>query len=391
MARNRGGGSIVQLEKDRPRGKCRKWRLVLSLGRDPLTGRYPQKSRTYHGTYSGAKAALREFQDELDGGGAVRKSGVTLDEWGEEFCEAREASGGFAPQTVDADRSHFSQVSHLLGKTRVQDLTAEAIEAAYRELRAGNSKSGKGLSGTTLSKVHATLKMALDAAVARGLIAENPCAGVQAPRKDTRERRAMPEAALRNLVAALDPADGRQCAILLEITLGLRRGEACGLSWSDVDLGAGTVEVRHSLDVHGNLKGPKTESGVRVLPVPPAAEEALRRRRERLEADFGGAGADGRLGPDDAVCTGMLGERIPVTTLSHWWRRNREALGAGGWTMHELRHTFLSIAASRGVHPSVMQKLAGHKSPVVTLRIYTHVNMAEKRAAMEAMQGAFSA
>ena len=54
-----------------------------------------------------------------------------------------------------------------------------------------------------------------------------------------------------------------------------------------------------------------------------------------------------------------------------------------------LRHTFLSLAAEQGVHPSVMQKLAGHSSPEITMKIYTHVNVEAKKAAMEAMQNAY--
>ena len=55
-----------------------------------------------------------------------------------------------------------------------------------------------------------------------------------------------------------------------------------------------------------------------------------------------------------------------------------------------MRHTFLTLAAEKGVHPSVMQKLAGHKNPNITLGIYTHVNMEEKRAAMNALQEVFA-
>ena len=60
-----------------------------------------------------------------------------------------------------------------------------------------------------------------------------------------------------------------------------------------------------------------------------------------------------------------------------------------GWTLHELRHSFLSLAAASGVHPAVMQQLAGHSSAQTTMDIYTHVNMDSKRAAVMAMQDAF--
>ncbi|MEG1751301.1 MAG: tyrosine-type recombinase/integrase, partial [Raoultibacter sp.] len=50
-------------------------------------------------------------------------------------------------------------------------------------------------------------------------------------------------------------------------------------------------------------------------------------------------------------------------------------------TIHELRHTYLSMMAMAGVHPKVMQELAGHASSQTTMDIYSHVNMSAKKAA----------
>lgn len=62
--------------------------------------------------------------------------------------------------------------------------------------------------------------------------------------------------------------------------------------------------------------------------------------------------------------------------------------------IYDLRHTFLTLPAAQGVHPSgvhpsVMMRLAGHKSPDITMKICTHVNMEFKRKAMDAMQAAY--
>ena len=93
--------------------------------------------------------------------------------------------------------------------------------------------------------------------------------------------------------------------------------------------------------------------------------------------------------PDRPLLTAASGRRLSTNSLSVWWARHRERLGVGNLTLHELRHTFLSVAAGRGVHPSAMQKLAGHRDPSITLRIYTHVNMETQRAAMDAIAGAY--
>lgn len=54
-------------------------------------------------------------------------------------------------------------------------------------------------------------------------------------------------------------------------------------------------------------------------------------------------------------------------------------------TIHELRHTYLTMLAESGVHPTVMQELAGHSSSEITLEIYTHVQMGQKIAAVEGL------
>lgn len=60
-----------------------------------------------------------------------------------------------------------------------------------------------------------------------------------------------------------------------------------------------------------------------------------------------------------------------------------------GWTLYELRHTYLTILAVNGVKPKVMQELAAHARMATTLEIYTHVNMDAKREAMRAVSDVF--
>ena len=57
-----------------------------------------------------------------------------------------------------------------------------------------------------------------------------------------------------------------------------------------------------------------------------------------------------------------------------------------GWCLHELRHSYLTMLAMEGVHPKVMQELAGHSSSKTTMDIYTHVNMSQKCCAADAIE-----
>lgn len=68
---------------------------------------------------------------------------------------------------------------------------------------------------------------------------------------------------------------------------------------------------------------------------------------------------------------------------------DRGRYGLEGWSFHELRHTYLTLLAMSGVHPKVMQELAGHYSSQITMDIYTHVNMEAKREAVAAVSKVF--
>jgi len=404
MAKTRGKGSIIQLDKGpdgkKQKSKCRKWRLVVSLGKDPRTGKYPQKARAFHGTYTEAQKALREFIEEIEHGKVVKKSAWTYNEYAQHYAEQREKAGELTPKALKSMKSDLAGLGFLIGHLKLQEITSECLESAYRDLRNGDSRSGRKLTGTTVVAYHKAASRMMDCARKDGYISVNPFDDATPPRTDTKEKASMNADEYNGLITKLDTKDGMQCAVLLCATLGLRRGEACGLSWGDVDFDDGTVFIQHSYDEFGNLKAPKTESGMRILPMPEFLADALKARKAHVLADLGGESEgttvkheDGTVDfkPGVPVCTDEFGDRIAPQPLSSWWTYRRKKFGADGISLHQLRHTFLSLAAEQGIHPSVMQKLAGHASPNITMKIYTHVNVEAKKSAIDAMEKAYMA
>lgn len=397
MAGKTGKGTIIQKEKDKPKSKCRTWKLQVSLGKDPKTGKYPLKSRAFHGTWTEAKAALREFVDEIESGTVVKRSDWRFDDYIDHFIELRRMVGDMTPASLDSTKKRLISISHLIGHLKLQEITPNVLNSAYIDLRNGNSVSGKKLKGTTVNSIHKSVSAMFSQAVKEGIVADNPCRKADAPKKDTQERKPLTSEQVHKLLDKLDPTDPMEIAVILCTTLGLRRGEACGLSWGDVDFIGNTVNVRHSYDRFGNLKPPKSAAGARILPMPSFTADALHKRQAAQLAKYGEGPnefvAKTKEGPvmkpTTAVVTGEQEKRLNPDSFSKWWRANRARLGVPTTTPHELRHSFLTIAAQQGVHPSVMQKLAGHNNPKITLDIYTHVNMDQQREAMAAMQSVF--
>ena len=374
----RGAGCIVQLEKGKPKSRCRRWQLRISCGKDFATGKYVCRTRRVAGTYTEAAGLLRAFIAEVEGCPAARDR-ASFSEECERFCAARKASGSFSASRIRNVETCLRAACMHLGGVVFSDVTPEMVDAMVAAMRAGQTMSGKPASGSYAKAVVKQVGLVYKQAMREGRVAANPCEAAIMPRDDAEPRRAMADVELSAFVARLDPADEHGQAWLLAAGMGLRRGEICGLSWGDVDLGGRVLHVRHGCERGGALKATKTAAGRRVLPLSRQMAEALAAHRAAQEA------CGLACGPSSPVVVNRRGTRVSPDLLEKWWRRDRGKLGAGAYCLHELRHSYLTALARAGVHPRVMQELAGHASSRITMDIYTHVDMAGKREAAEVL------
>ncbi len=381
-----GEGTIVQLEKDRPKGKCRKWQLRVSCGKDPRTGKYRTRTRRFCGTYTQANSALREFISEIEDDQAQSRTGTTLNDVAADFLARREAAGGITTATLESYRSTLKGACAHLGYAEVSAIGPRDIEDMYAAMRRGETLSGRPASGSSLNSAHRVLKLVFSGLVDDGTLVSNPFMKMPAPSREAKEKRALTPERMRALIGELDCEGELECAYFLAVSLGLRRGEVCGLSWGDVDFVQGIVSISHSYDRFKNFKAPKTKAGRRRLPMPPFVADALLRHREAQAARLADLRPPARQTDDTAVIAGPDGARMNPNRLSYHWEKDSKALGLEGWCLHELRHSYLSMLAAQGVHPKVMQELAGHSNSKTTMDIYTHVNMDLKRGAADLVQ-----
>lgn len=170
----------------------------------------------------------------------------------------------------------------------------------------------------------------------------------------------------------------------LLLARGLRRGEVCGLRWSDVDLDAGTLRVvrtRVVVDDKAVDSAPKTRAGVRPIPLDAHLVKLLRAHKARQATEKLAAGEAyedaGHLVADE------LGHPIHPDTLSAWLDDKIADAGLRRIRLHDLRHTAASLMLADGVPVKVVAEILGHSSPTITLSIYAHVlpGMAEEAGA----------
>ena len=350
------GSTIQQLDRTRtngkplPRAECRNWRLW-------ATTEHGRKSRRFHGTYTQACDALQAFVDGLSG---QVPNAETFGAYAESWRLWREKSGDVSPNTIAKDARNVVALRRTaLDTARMDAISPADIRDALLWLKE-NPARGKTLSGTTMRSIYVALNTIMQRAVDDGVISANPCEKVNPPRTDTREKDALSPQELSALLDALDtlPCDAHVCAIYLMACLGLRRGEALALL--DADIKGGMAHVHLAVkEANGAVDVPKSGAGVRTLPMP---KRLIRKVNEWRE-----------LRPDaPTLCCAANGAVMRPQNLYKWWVAHRAELGCDGVTLHQLRHSNLSIMA-RHMSPFDLQRWAGWSS-IEPAKVYIHAD-----------------
>lgn len=144
-------------------------------------------------------------------------------------------------------------IKPVIGEKRVAFLTTAQIQKFYNYLRKnGRIKNrelfGEGLSEGTVGRIHCMLHEALGEAVSEHLIFKNPTDGTTLP-KQVKKMKVLTDEQLTEFMKAAE-ADEHWCDFFYtELTMGLRRGEICGLKWSDFDEAEGKLNISRSVDL----------------------------------------------------------------------------------------------------------------------------------------------
>jgi integrase len=207
------------------------------------------------------------------------------------------------------------------------------------------------------------------------LVQRNVSDLVQKPRRRRTKRITLTESQVQTFLRAIK-GNRLEALYVLALSTGLREGELLGLSWSDVDLERGILQITLSLQesdgpVRRVLDEPKTVHSRRRISLSKTAIEALRRHRERQELERSLELWDTSY---DLVFPNTLGRPLHP---SHLLRRQflpllRKA-GLPALRFHDLRHTAATLLLRRGVNPKIVNEMLGHANISITLDIYSHV------------------
>lgn len=170
---------------------------------------------------------------------------------------------------------------------------------------------------------------------------------------------------------------------LLMLSLGLRRGEVCGLRWSDIDFERKQINIRNQRQYIPG-KGcidmpPKSDSGIRSLPLMPIIEDALAPLYAVHEAES----LIGSASP--YVFKGNSAGGLNPSSVDHALKRECNNLSIRRVTVHGLRHTFATSSVTAGANIRVLSDMLGHASITTTAHVYAHVDMSPKQDLADAV------
>ena len=361
----------------RGKNSCRVEFQVLNTA----TGEITRERKTYHVkglTKAERGRCIREFRAELESGLRRDAQTLTFGAYAERWLKDRAADPQIAVQTVTNERRRIANANLHFENMIIGEITRADIKAFQTAIMTADDEghaptvSGRPLTGTTARSIRTTLKAVFQEAVRDELISRNPCDDLKAPSIDTKEKVPLTAAKAAEFRALLDAATPRPTLVAFRLMLfaGLRRGEACGLKWSDFDPEKGEITVRRSLCTETlKFKEPKTSAGYRTIPLDPDTVSFLKRFREQ---QVGKLLSKGQGINDSCVCAKAGTAYMHPENLGRSLRAFCKANGFEGVTPHILRHTYCTLLFASGADLKTVQTLMGHDDPSTTLRIYSH-------------------
>lgn len=366
-----------------------------------MDGRVKRRS-IYGRTRKEVADKLRQKQSERDASTVIYDERLTvgafLDHWVNTILPHRVANGTLSNSTfysyADSVRLHLKPA---LGHLRLRELRAAHIDKLIAARRGAYSANTLRIMRTTLRKaLRDGYKSQLVPLSARDAI------DLSEPVEVNKRARLFLDRDESRVLLEQISGDRLKALYFVLLSMGLRRGEALGLYWSDINVESQTLTIQRSLKrirvmplpnglfpqgprTRLELSSPKTDRSWRTQNLPQPVLDALTRHRARQATERLAASA---WDNEDLVFTTPLGTPIDPSNLAKEFMRHAELAGLGHRNLHQLRHSAATIMLDQGIPLEDVSDILGHTTLSVTSHIYGHLSVKRRREAADAMDRA---
>lgn len=370
----------------RKRGKT--WSYTVDIGRDQVTGERNQDTKGGFRTKKEAELAASSVELEVSQGTFVKESKTTFQEFSETWLNLYKKQN-FKDGSVRQRNYQINVLLKYFSKVRIGKITRKNYQDAIIDM-------ANKLSRNSVVGVHGTAQMIFRKAMEFSEIKQNPTEFAKVPSSTSTEEE-LPKFMEKNELAEfLRLAKNRGLGddyliFLLMAYTGIRIGEVCVLTWSDIDFEASTISINGTLnnpdDISTQYKigTPKTKSARRTIDVDPKIitelekhrikqnEFKMSKRKTYHDAGFVFGRADTAFGYPPKRRT----IELRMNRLTQWMKLSQHL------TPHSLRHTHTSLLAEAGVSLEAIMQRLGHKNDLTTRLVYLHVTKTVKKEASE--------
>ena len=371
--RGRAEGSIFERADGR-------WSAEVSLGYD---GHGKRIRKTVYGADKGAVAEkLRKLQTDHDAGHLIDTEQMTVGEYLTRWLlSAKDKTEGNTFARYEQLTNQY--LIPAVGRIKLTKLRPLNVESAYASMSRDTPDGKVVATANTRKSAGVVLGIALRNAVRLKLITSNPAADVRKPRSAFREMVFMTPSQARRFLAT---AKGSRNYALYAVALGSgeRQGELLALSWGDLNLDAGMMDVRRALSQVKNefvLKEPKSRCSRRTVTLPEFVVNALRDHRQAaLKAGLIAAPMFATKNGTYLQKSNVLREFKSLVKVANEDATKKAAetkaevdLIPAGVRFHDLRHTHASCLIGAGHSIKAVSRRLGHADITITLKVYAHL------------------
>ena len=357
------------------------WEVRFDGGRDPLTGRRRQISRSVRGSKRDAQQVMNALVAEADAGGFIGTS-TTFEQLCIQWLAL--AENDLSPTTLRRYKNLLSKrILPALGSRRVNSIRTVDLDRLYLGL-----SNDVGLAPATVRQAHAVIRRAFRQAVRWGWIATNPATNATPPRLvrvDLSPPNVDQVGKLLQQASTDDPDLGR--FLHVAASTGARRGEICALRWRNLDAKLNTLTIERSIiEIPGGIaeKDTKNHANRRMALDPGTLNVLEEQRRDALKR---AAQSGAKLTDESFIFSREPDGLIPWIpgNVTRRFQSLRRALGYDSMRLHDLRHFTATRLMAAGVPVRTVSGRLGHANPSTTLSVYSHFVAASDQVAASVM------
>ena len=274
-----------------------------------------------------------------------------------------------------------------LGHHKLQDLSAHDVRYAINELKQDFDR--RDSHKCTLQKCYQILSTCLNCAKNEKLILHSPIEAIDKPKYTPKETVIWTTEQAAHFLHT-SKGHPKYIAFLLLLTYGIRRGEALGLRWCDIDFNNGLIHIRQQISwINGRLmaRNLKTKNSRRALPLTTKVRAALLEHAKKSDGVIPPFNPNLILSTVGMVMTNNAGKAIMPKCLEVSFHSLTRNAGLPRIKIHAMRHTASTIFKDCNVPVKDVQMILGHANISTTLNIYQHGTPENYGVAISAVEG----